>query len=46
VLVADDNHDTGESLNPLLSLWGFDCKTADDGLEEPAVATSCTNRNE
>jgi hypothetical protein len=42
VLVADDNHHAGESLNLLLSLRGFDCKTADDGLEEPTVATSYT----
>jgi CheY-like chemotaxis protein len=44
VQIADDNHDTRECLCPLLSRWGFEGKTAADGLEGFTAATRSTNR--
>src|SRR5260370_7254711 len=46
VLIAEHHRDTRKSLSLLLSRWGFDCKTDDDGLEGLTAAASSTNRTE
>jgi CheY-like chemotaxis protein len=32
VLIADDNHDTADSLGKLLALWGYEVRVTYDGL--------------
>jgi PAS domain S-box-containing protein len=44
VLVADDNRDAADSLQRILSLYGYDVRVAYDGAEAIAVSESFTPR--